>query len=375
VSTPPAPEPIEPDATEPDPTEPGETTERTEPDATEPEPGEVVEPAEPGAGGPAPDGGGPDAEPGDVPVSGGAGAPVAGAARPGRRRRVMLAGLAGVVLLAVVAGLVVGVQRWNDPTIPPTATHQDLGSLPTPGRICRVQVTDQGWSVARREETIRYAAVLRNPCPDGAYAISVRVRLRPAPDRSAGVLGDGTDVTQVQALAPGAETAITGEFVSRHDSGDGWLDSVTGVSVRVVGAGWIPVDRVATAGKAYADLDAPLHTTATIRHLRVFGRTTSARGYQATARLGFELHLDHRSRRYVQYVVVVLRDRRGRILAGDLDPVVVPDRPMCDRYDEAATARLSDGRCQLDDAVRLPPGTDLSRLELYWQPRLDRAAG
>jgi hypothetical protein len=77
----------------------------------------------------------------------------------------------------------------------------------------------------------------------------------------------------------------------------------------------------------------------------------------------------------VQYVVVVLRDRRGRILAGDLDPLVVVDRPMCDRYDEAATARPSDGRCQLDDAVRLPPGTDLSRLELYWQPRLDRAAG
>ncbi|BCJ26615.1 hypothetical protein [Actinocatenispora sera] len=77
----------------------------------------------------------------------------------------------------------------------------------------------------------------------------------------------------------------------------------------------------------------------------------------------------------MQYVVVVLRDRHGRILAGDLDPLVVVDEPMCDRSDEASTAALSAGRCQESDTVRLPAGTDLSRLELYWQPRMDRAAG
>lgn len=359
-------------STPPDPTPP-------DPEAhPDPAPVEPAEAAEPEAGGPGPDE--PDVdgsavEPGGAPVAAVADAPEADAARPGRRRRAVLAGLAGVVLLAVVAGLVVGVHRWNDPTIAPTATRQDLGSLPAPGRICEVQVADQGWSVARKEGRIRYAAVLRNPCPDGAYAISVRVRLRPAPGRSAGVFGDGTDITQVQALAPGAETAITGQFVSQEHADDGWLGSVTGISVQVVGAGWIPVDRIAAAGEAYADLDAPLHTRATIGHLRVFGTTTDARGYQATARIGFELHLDHRSRQHVQYVVVVLRDRHGRILAGDLDPLVVVDEPMCDRYDEASTAALSAGRCQDSDTVRLPGGTDLSRLELYWQPRMDRAAG
>ncbi|BCJ26614.1 hypothetical protein Asera_07220 [Actinocatenispora sera] len=262
MSTSSDPTPTGPEA-HPDPVEPADPVEPercpagpTEPDAPDPDP---VEPAEPEAGGPGPDVDGPAVEPGGAPVSAVADAPVADAARPGRRRRAALAGLAGVVLLAVVAGLVVGVHRWNDPTIAPTATRQALGSLPAPGRICEVQVADQGWSVAREEGRIRYAAVLRNPCPDGAYAISVRVRLRPAPGRSAGVFGDGTDVTQVQALAPGAETAITGQFFSQEHADDGWLGSVTGISVQVVGAGWIPVDRIAAAGKAYAGLDAPLH--------------------------------------------------------------------------------------------------------------------
>ncbi|WP_344319763.1 hypothetical protein [Actinocatenispora thailandica] len=296
--------------------------------------------------------------------------PPAGPTPSSSRRRWLLLGLAGVAVLALVAVSVVGAYRWNDPTIPPTATRQNLASLPSPGPICQVEVTGQGWSVDRRKGQLRYAVILRNPCPDGAYGVSVRVRLRPAPPASADLAGSGTNVERVQTLAPGAETAVAGSFVGADDPDRSWLDSVTGISVRVLDAGWIPLDQIAAAGTRYAMLDAPLHTRATIRHLRVIEREKGTDGYLPTARIGYQLHLDHRLDERNQGVVLVFRDRQGRVLGGDVDPGVRADLPVCETYDEHCLHEVFAGRRALPDRVELPPGTDLSRLQAYWQPRV-----
>lgn len=299
-------------------------------------------------------------------------AATAGPERPTRRRGrpAILIGLAGAAVLALAAVLVVGVHRWNDPATPPTATRQNLASLPDPGPLCQLEVADQGWSVDRKKDRLRYAVVLRNPCPDGAYDISVAVRLRPTRARSAEVIGHGTNVERVQTLAPGAETAIAGTFLSQRYPDRRWLKSVTGISAQVTRAGWIPLDQIHAAGKQYAVFDAPLHTHATIRHLRVVEREKGTEGYLPTARIGYELHLDRRLDDRHQYVVLVLRDRHGRILGGELDSAVRPDLPMCEKYDEHCVHEVFAGRLAFPDRVDLPLGTDLSRLRAYWQPRV-----
>lgn len=265
-----------------------------------------------------------------------------------------------MLLVAVAVVVVAGVRHWNTPPAP--AGHgsaQDLAGLATPGPICRLRVGDHGFSVDRERKTIRYAAVVNNPCPD--VATNAHIVAHPASSTgrrlgSDGVLATG-DSSALPALAPGARTAIVGR-IAYSPSPDFRLSDVKDVSVRIGYASWVSTTGLAAQGEWGHRMARLFAAKPTAKRVRVLQR--ERRGHVS---VGLTLHTaapvpDAGPQR----VIIVFRDRDGHVIGGEEDPEVALNQPL---VTESATPPST---AQTATYAWLPPKTDTSNLQAFWVP-------
>jgi hypothetical protein len=290
-----------------------------------------------------------------------------GGLRPASSRRRFWAPVvaAGIVVLLVAASAAgaVELRRWNNPPAPTgRGEAQELAGLPTPGSVCRLQVADKGASADRAEKLVRYAVVVDNPCPDVAVGIQIAVYPTGSSGRRLGRTGmfPTEDTPSLPAVAPGTQTAVAGQIYA-GDSDGFRLSQVTGISVHLVYATWLRAANLGSLGAAGQKLARLLAAKPTVQHVRVLKPSHS---YEGNVDVGLTLHtqtpvLDAGD----QTVTVVVRDRAGRILSGQNDPLVVFNRPLVAR-DAVAT---------IDEEpayVWLPKGADPSKLQGFWVPQV-----